>query len=503
MNKGQEGLYPRHFNKCDFRLGNLVGKRQGTKHADMLMSSPLLQLDKWSRIARITVHGATAPSTYEVKVVLPDEATEVDATKAVSLKQARFLLWRYAEQLSVELRYGAKDTAKTRIVAMYHSLNQTNMPISEALRNAYNAVKEKPGNPDQGNTTNGGEADIEALVQQVTNMGSMDEIAAAFNAQASQAAAITPEQEQAQHDEAVLKVLKDQTPLLCCWLDKAIEADRKAAAAGGFPQHSAFDALKKRVALGGVRNYLLVGPAGSGKTTLARNLADDLGLPFGIMSITAGVTESHLLGRILPPKYELVPSPFVRIYSEGGVFLLDEVDAADPNVLLTVNSALANGLLVTPDGNTWRRHPDTYILAAANTWGKGAERGYSGRNALDRSTRDRFTLKAFEMNYCPTMEAGIARGRLADRLGDRLAVLATTMALRHAAESKRIEETVSARFVEEASTFMANGASLKFCLDELLTPWSLTDREKVKSITDQVTPFVKVCRRMAERLEVA
>ena len=36
------------------------------------------------------------------------------------------------------------------------------------------------------------------------------------------------------------------------------------------------------------------------------------------------------------------------------------------------------------------RHPDFRIIAAANTWGKGADLQYVGRNALDAATLDRF-----------------------------------------------------------------------------------------------------------------
>lgn len=39
----------------------------------------------------------------------------------------------------------------------------------------------------------------------------------------------------------------------------------------------------------------------------------------------------------------------MEFYEEGGVFLLDEVDAADANVLLVINQALANGHLPVPN----------------------------------------------------------------------------------------------------------------------------------------------------------
>ena len=101
----------------------------------------------------------------------------------------------------------------------------------------------------------------------------------------------------------------------------------------------------------GHRNLLMVGPAGSGKTTLAKDVAEALGLDFGFISLSAGVTETHLFGRMLPQAdgtWGYVESVFVRIYRNGGVFLLDELDAADANVMVSINAALANGVLCNP-----------------------------------------------------------------------------------------------------------------------------------------------------------
>lgn len=63
---------------------------------------------------------------------------------------------------------------------------------------------------------------------------------------------------------------------------------------------------------------LLIGPAGCGKTTLAQQIADGLGLRFGMISLAAGISESALVGRFV-----YVPASFVDFYENGGLFLLD------------------------------------------------------------------------------------------------------------------------------------------------------------------------------------
>lgn len=93
------------------------------------------------------------------------------------------------------------------------------------------------------------------------------------------------------------------------------------------------------------------------------------------------------------------------MYQNGGVFLLDEVDLGNANVLAVINAALANGGMGFPDGKI-ERHPDFVLLAAANTYGTGASRVYVGRNQLDGATLDRFAF--VEMPYDEALEMTLA-----------------------------------------------------------------------------------------------
>tara|TARA_R110000824_G_scaffold43722_1_gene127568 strand:- start:2135 stop:3340 length:1206 start_codon:yes stop_codon:yes gene_type:complete len=161
----------------------------------------------------------------------------------------------------------------------------------------------------------------------------------------------------------------------------------------------------------GFNNLLLCGPAGTGKTTLAAQLAESLSLPFGSVSCTAGLSESVFTGRILPStdgEWTYRSTKFVDLFANGGVFLADEFDAADPNLLTLINSALANGFLHNPvSEETLKRHDDFIFVAATNTWGYGADRQYSGRNPLDAATLDRFTGAKFHVDYSEQIEHSI------------------------------------------------------------------------------------------------
>lgn len=177
--------------------------------------------------------------------------------------------------------------------------------------------------------------------------------------------------------------------------------------------HAQLGTVVSRVAVG-LKNILLVGPAGCGKTHLASDLAKSLGRSFTSISCTAGMPEWHLVGRATPnlttgdQVYQ--SSAFVDAYESGGVVLLDELDAADPNTLLVVNAALANGHLDLPAraaNRIARRHDDFVLICAANTFGNGASRQYVGRNQLDASTLSRFAGAVIAMDYDQTLEKSL------------------------------------------------------------------------------------------------
>ncbi len=162
------------------------------------------------------------------------------------------------------------------------------------------------------------------------------------------------------------------------------------------------------------KNILLVGPAGCGKTYLGELVAKSLGLDFGSLSCTAGMSENHLLGRGVPNITKgnnvFQGTRFLELYEDGGLFLLDELDSADPNLLLSINSAIANRYCNVPNRPSESRaeqHPDFVLIATANTFGRGATRVYAGRNQLDEATLDRFRIGTVECDYDPIVEASV------------------------------------------------------------------------------------------------
>jgi len=149
-------------------------------------------------------------------------------------------------------------------------------------------------------------------------------------------------------------------------------------------------------------NPFLVGPAGSGKTTLAKQIAKVMGLKF---YMAARVTSEFKLIGFVDAHGATVRTSFREAYEYGGVFLFDEVDASDADAMTSFNAALDNGMCDFPNGLV-QVHKDFHAIAAGNTFGRGADRQYVGRNQLDAATIDRFDF--FEVDYDEALEHEIA-----------------------------------------------------------------------------------------------
>jgi cobaltochelatase CobS len=225
-------------------------------------------------------------------------------------------------------------------------------------------------------------------------------------------------------------------------------------------------------------DIFLPGPAGCGKSHLAKQVADALGLRFGSISCSAGMSESQLLGRCVPAgeqgQFEFQGTQFLDCYENGGVFLFDEIDAADSNVLLVINSALANGHLSVPSRHAKpvaKRHPDFICIAAANTFGRGADRQYVGRNQLDESTLDRFRIGTVPMDYDETLER---------QLCPDAELYARLRTYRENARRNRLERIVSTRFVIKAYRMVQAGWSYEKVDSKLFSGWREDEIRKAK-----------------------
>lgn len=224
----------------------------------------------------------------------------------------------------------------------------------------------------------------------------------------------------------------------------------------------------------------MVGPAGCGKTHVAGQIAKALNCrAYAAVSCSMGMSESQLIGRMLPTgkggAFEYHASPFVDIYENGGLFLLDEMDAADPNVLVTLNTALAGNQFALPQrlGNAVvERHPDFRIMAAMNTFGYGADVMYVGRNQLDEATLDRFRIGTVIMDYSDPIERTIT--------AEASWVYNWAIDIRRRIGASGVRRIMSTRTMKDAMTMvMTSGWEQQDLEDSYFADWTQDEKLRV------------------------
>jgi cobaltochelatase CobS len=226
-------------------------------------------------------------------------------------------------------------------------------------------------------------------------------------------------------------------------------------------------------------NVLIVGPAGCGKTHLVQQVAKALDRRFGMLSGSAGASESQIMGWLLPSdggRFEYQPSEFIECYEGGNsIFLFDEYDAFDGNMLLCANSALANGHINVPQrlgSPRVARGENVGIIATANTFGTGADPIYSGRNQLDGATLDRFIV--VEMTYDAALESDMAKAA-----GLTASQIERFHSLRSKVEKAGLLRVISTRALRKIISNMRVGMEYGAALQDLTTGWSADEKQRV------------------------
>jgi MoxR-like ATPase len=244
--------------------------------------------------------------------------------------------------------------------------------------------------------------------------------------------------------------------------------------------HAALPDVVEAVALTG--KALLLGPAGCGKTTLAKQVAAALDRPFFFLSCTGGTSEAQLMGRLLLDG-SFLGTPLLDAIENGGLCLLDEADALDPNVTLALNAGVANGAFSVPNrplSPVAKKHPNFALMLAANDV-TGGSHLYSGRNQQDAALLDRFAAVTFVMQPDRALERAIAKGygRDAEWLAPLLAKLRSNV------EEHRVRRVVSMRLIEHAGALiLANperwANQREAIVERVLAGWS--EEEKAKAL---------------------
>lgn len=136
-----------------------------------------------------------------------------------------------------------------------------------------------------------------------------------------------------------------------------------------------------------IRNIILYGEAGSGKSTAVKYLARVWKLPYRFINLSLNSDESELIGTFRPKTdgtFEFYEPGFAKTYRKGGVIEIMEINYGKPGVLGIVNSALDDtSKLILGNGEIVKRHKNCIIIATTNV-------NYIGCQKMNEALKDRF-----------------------------------------------------------------------------------------------------------------
>lgn len=176
-----------------------------------------------------------------------------------------------------------------------------------------------------------------------------------------------------------------------------------------WPQPATAAAL---VTLNDKKNVFLGGPAGTGKTQWAIQLAATLRRPISIISCDAGTDAATLTGMTAPSPdggTRFLDGQLTRaIRTPGCIVLIDEPSIARAGALFLFQNVLENRMLtVAETGERIPVAPGVLFIAADNTMGEGggAREGYTDTVRLNRAFMDRFMTRIAFGYLPPDVEA--------------------------------------------------------------------------------------------------
>jgi len=209
---------------------------------------------------------------------------------------------------------------------------------------------------------------------------------------------------------------------------------------------------------------LLKGDAGSGKTYGAVQIAKALDLDYRIFSFTNEISLSRCVG-YMDAMGNYVKTSIREMYENGGLLILDEFDAMNPNVAVSLNNMLSGDEYTFPDAVV-SKHDDFRVIACTNTFGNGADKDYSSRNKLDKATLDRFDEK-FDWGYDEDLEIAIFGNTDATK-----AVLAIRK------NAKDLGITITPRRTKSVNKMVNRGVSLMVAVTRAILCEYKTDQQR-------------------------
>lgn len=240
----------------------------------------------------------------------------------------------------------------------------------------------------------------------------------------------------------------------------------------GHTDHPKTETVLKSLALN--KKAMLVGPTGTGKTTMVEKIAEQMKVRFEKYSCSRDSSVHDLLGYKQPRSEEYLNTTFLDCYENGGIFLVDEYDAMSGDMALFFNGVCDNSKFISIPHRDSKpqavKHKDFYIIMSGNTYGKGSVE-YSGRDFQDLALMDRFRLCKHHIGYNEMLERAF--------MGNSY-----NWAIALRGQMEKYGSYLSTRNMEEISILLHNGMSSKYIIEMLTADMEETDIKSIKKALD-------------------
>jgi hypothetical protein len=144
-----------------------------------------------------------------------------------------------------------------------------------------------------------------------------------------------------------------------------------------------YNTIQAMVKLG--KHISLEGPPGTGKSTAVEQLALEAGKPLVSIGASAGLRKRDMIGtqEVVNGTSKFVVAQFAAAVVNGWWAKVDEVNAADPDVIMLLNGITASPYIINIHGKMYPVHPEFRLFITYNY-------GLVGTKPLPSSLKDRF-----------------------------------------------------------------------------------------------------------------
>jgi MoxR-like ATPase len=248
------------------------------------------------------------------------------------------------------------------------------------------------------------------------------------------------------------------------------------------------------IALNEAMPALLIGEAGTGKTSVIKQLAHLRKQPYVRVNMTGFTTPDELIGSksVKDGKTYFENGIISDAMQRGALLVLDEINATSPDCLFILHGLLDEDKRITlPNGEVIKPHPDFRVFATCNP-------DYEGTKSMNKAFLDRFPIVITVDVLTPAKEKQLLVDRtgIPEKLSEQLVTIAT-MARKDYTEQK-IMSYVSTRGLINIGKLIQAGLEPKTAYQTTIVK-KTSNKEEQKILMDFFLAVMKMASGTAEQ----